>query len=141
MAKRQSSLSLSLKGARTSSLTSSPSRSGIYLSNISTPKGIQNAGNTCYASSVFQCLLNHGQFMNRMRYIAENHTNEECTMCHSGSMIIAFIYRIAGKFGERFNLAIWRILARIAKLKIAKINLWRAIRTRTPNRTRAGNLA
>ncbi len=35
----------------------------------------------------------------------------------------AFIYRITGTFGERFNLAIRQILARIAKLKIAKINL------------------
>ena len=30
-------------------------------------------------------------------------------------------YRIAGNFGEVFNLAIWRILKKIAKLKLANI--------------------
>ena len=30
------------------------------------------------------------------------------------------VYRIAGNFGEVFNLAIWRILKKIAKLKFAK---------------------
>ncbi len=97
MAKR---LSLSLgkvgKGAKTSSSSSpssrgssksSPSCRGIYLSNLSRPKGIRNAGNTCYASSVFQCLVNHGHFMNRMRHIAENHNEEECTLCNSGNTI------------------------------------------------------
>ena len=31
------------------------------------------------------------------------------------------IYRIAGNFGEVFNLAIWRILKKIAKLKLTNI--------------------
>ena len=30
-------------------------------------------------------------------------------------------YRIAGKFGEEFNLAVWRIVRGIAKLKSANI--------------------
>ncbi len=79
-------ISLSLgKGAKTESPSTSSTSRGIYFSNVSRPKGIQNAGNTCYASSVFQCLVNHGHFMNRMRHIAENHTKEECTLCNSGN--------------------------------------------------------
>jgi len=42
-----------------------------------------------------------------------------CT-CGMHSLGIIQEYRIAGKFGEEFNLANWRGIERIAKLKIAK---------------------
>ena len=44
------------------------------------------------------------------------------TIRGAASIRINMVYRIAGNFGEVFNLAIWRILKKIAKLKLTNIN-------------------
>ena len=47
---------------------------------------------------------------------------EHTKMCIVGLVLSRpSMYRIAGNFGEVFNLAIWRILKKIAKLKLVNI--------------------
>jgi len=51
----------------------------------------------------------------------------ETTVASTHTLIPAYsdlcsLYRIAGKFGEEINLANWRGIEKITKLKIAKIN-------------------
>ena len=63
---------------------SSTSHKVIYFSQAYFPPGIENCGNLCYANSVFQCLLNHQWYTDRLREIADNHIVDECVLCVAG---------------------------------------------------------
>ena len=47
-------------------------------------------------------------------------------LMNAPQVVIFILYRIAGKFGMEFNLAVWRIDTPTAKLKSAKIKTLRA---------------
>ncbi len=77
MAKR---FSLSLSGKQSAQAQVLPPRNGIYYCSVRKPQGMQNVGNTCYANSVLQCMINCKTLMSTVRELKD----QECSRCISG---------------------------------------------------------
>ena len=58
-----------------------------YDDNVLMPPGIQNAGNFCFASSIFQYLVNHPTFVDSevARTVLAHHKDGECSLCKDSS--------------------------------------------------------
>lgn len=77
-------LSLSTKSKETKQASAVPPirAQGLYNYEVSFPPGIQNSGNSCYANSVFQCLLHHPTFNDLANDIVAHHNKAECRLCN-----------------------------------------------------------
>ena len=57
-------------------------KAGLFDSNAFLPPGISNTANNCYASSVVQCLMNHGGFLQLCHEITGDANTEKTSGRH-----------------------------------------------------------